>query len=90
MQFREFEERDVHQAAALFSRLREERAEVSFRDYTEEERIRAWLGDENILVYAAFEGDKLVGVFKSKRGEKDDEDRSHSAFLTCATDFIWA
>lgn len=87
IQFRDFEERDVQEVRNIFLRLREESAEVSFIDYTEEESIRKWLGDEKNLVYVALWEGSVVGVFKARRGEREHtEDKTHAAFLSCATD----
>lgn len=79
--YRTLEKEDIPKVITMFSELAKEAVEVSFSEILSEEEIVEWIEDENTYVYAAFEGELLLGMLRAKRGEGA---QNHCALLTVA------
>jgi len=84
VQYRQLEEKDILKALALFRKLGDEMAEVSFTEVHEEVQISEWIDNDNTFVYVAADGDLILAVIRAKR--QSDENR-HAVILTVAVDF---
>jgi len=74
---------DVSNAIKLFSKLYDEKAEVSFAETLDEEVLREWLNNPLHYLYVAKIDGVLAAVFRCMRGETY---KNHSGFLTIAVD----
>jgi RimJ/RimL family protein N-acetyltransferase len=84
IRFREIEEKDIPKVVSMFSKLSEERAEVSFAEIATKEEIRNWIKNPDTFVYVAADGDVILAVLRAKRGKAN---KQHSCNLTVAVDY---
>jgi len=84
IRFRELEEKDIPKVISMFSKLSEERAEVSFVEIATKEEIRNWIKNPDTFVYVAADGDVISAVLRAKRAKGN---KMHSCNLTVAVDY---
>ena len=79
--YRGFNKEDIEKTLEFFKELHNEGSLVSFSRVSKKEEIQEWIKDFNIYIYIAELDNKILGVFKGKRGKPG---REHSCFLTAA------
>jgi ribosomal protein S18 acetylase RimI-like enzyme len=73
---------DVDKVWELLEVIKDENVEVSLVEIPEKEELINWLANENLFLYIAEDGEKVLGFLKAIRGT--DTTKRHSVFLSIA------
>ncbi len=73
---------DIDKVWEFLELIKAENAEVSLVEVLEKEELLKWLENENLFLYIAEDGEKVLGLLKAIRGT--DITKRHAVFLSIA------